>query len=180
MREELHSYSVKYFVCFLASILWFGLQNEGSINEWTFARVCFVYASQRFHGSWKQFYFLTSLHFRIETFLSSLWVLSPRLPQLFRQTFEELSEARDNEYKKLTGKAERSAKKKKNEKYWCGQPLWHFLAFTPLNECSKCFIWGALDSGAWIAMVSGISKHSWPLGYPWGPCQFSKYNGNKI
>lgn len=113
MREKLHSYSVKYFVCFLASILWFGLQNEGRINEWTFARVCFVYASQRFHGSWKQFYFFTSLHFRIETFLSSLWVLSPRLPQLFRQTFEELSEARDDEYKKLTGKAESSDKKKK-------------------------------------------------------------------
>ena len=103
-------------------------------------------------------------------FLKFTLVPSPRLPQLFRQTFEELSEARDNEYKKLTGKAESSDKK--NEKCWCGQSLWHFLAFTPLNECSKCFILGALDSGAWIAMVSGISKHSWPLGYPWGPSVF--------
>lgn len=46
-------------------------------------------------------------------FLKFTLVPAPRLPQLFRQTFDELSEARDNEYKKLTGKAESSDKKKK-------------------------------------------------------------------
>lgn len=44
-------------------------------------------------------------------FLMFTMVLSPRLPQLFRQTFEELSETRDKEHKKLTRKAESSEKK---------------------------------------------------------------------
>lgn len=154
MREELHSYSVKYFVCFLASILWFGLQNEGSINEWTFARVCFVYASQRFHGSWKQFYFLTSLHFRIETFLSSLWVLSPRLPQLFRQTFEELSEARDNEYKKLTGKAESSDKKKKKWEVLVWPAIVTLPCFHTFEWVFKVFHLGSL--GQWSVDCNGF------------------------
>lgn len=49
----------------------------------------------------------------------------------------------------------------------CGSwPLCQFHAFTPLNECSKCFILEASDSGALIAMASGISGHSWPLGHP--------------
>ena len=45
-------------------------------------------------------------------------------------------------------------------------PLCQFHAFTPLNECSKCFILRASDSGALIVMASGISGHSWPLGHP--------------
>lgn len=60
--------------------------------------------------------------------------------------------------------AEGSAKK--NRKCWGRWPLCQFHAFTPLNECSKCFILGASNSRALIAMASGISGHSWPLGHP--------------
>lgn len=61
----------------MAGILWFELQNEGSISAWTFVRVHFVYVSQHFHGLWKQLYFLSSLHFKIETSLCSLWFFLP-------------------------------------------------------------------------------------------------------
>ena len=63
----------------------------------------------------------------------------------------------------------RQGKQKAVQKYGkcCSSwPLCQFHAFTPLNECSKCFILGASDSGVLIAMASGISGHSWPLGHP--------------
>lgn len=161
----------------MAGILWFEIQNEGSISAWTFVRVHFVYVSQHFHGLWKQLYFLSSLHFKIETSLCSLWFFLPGFHSSLGRHLRNCQKQGTKSTKSWPGKQKAV---KKNEKCWCDQSLWHFHAFTPLNECSKCFILGALDSGAWTAMASGISKHSWPLGYPWGPCQFSKYNGNKI
>lgn len=115
MREESHSCSVKHFVCFLTSILWFELQNEGCINAWTFARACFVYASQHFRSSWKQFYFLSSLHFRIETSLSSPWFFLPGFHSSLGRHLKNCQKQGTTSIKSWPGKQKAVIKKKQWE-----------------------------------------------------------------
>lgn len=63
-----------------------------------------------------------------------------------------------------SGKGRQGKQKAVQDNGKCGSAWFH--AFTPLNECPECFILGAADSGALIAMASGISGHSWPLSHP--------------
>lgn len=146
MREESHSCSVEHFVCFLTSILWFGLQTEGCINAWTFARACFVYASQRFHSSWKQFYFLSSLHFRIETFLSSPWFFLPGFHSSLGRHLKNCQKQGTTSIKSWPGKQKAVIKKK-----------------TMRSACSASHCDTSLLSHLWMSVQSVSFGEPWTV-----------------
>lgn len=88
------------------------------------------------------------------------------LPGCYSSLSRHLKNCQNQGTKSRKGRQGKQKAMQKNGKCCSGWPLCQFHAFTPLNECSKCFILGASDSGALIAMASGISGHSWPLGHP--------------
>lgn len=122
-------------------------------------------------------FFLSFFHFKIEIPWEHVPVLSPRLPQLFKQTFEELSESRDGEWKGQTREAEGSAKK------W---EVLQELAIVPIS-CFHTFEWvfkvfhfGSLRQ--WSTDCNGFRHFRAQLATrpPLCPWQFSKNKGNKI
>ena len=116
---------------------------------------------QHFWGIWMQFFPLSILQDR-----DSLRMFQFSLPGCHSCLSRYLKNCQNQGTESGKG---RQGKQKAVQKYGqcCSSwPLCQFHAFTPLNECSKCFILRASDSGALIVMASGISGHSWPLGHP--------------